>query len=454
MAIHKRTELESLLTAIAQTGPKQVYLCFGERYLCQRAADQIERSILKQRQGAVYAIDGHTEESDKLLSRLLTFSLLPGIQLYRVTDTRLFLSRTVCSDIWDKAVQAFQENKIERARKQLGSLMNIAAITADTANAFSAIAPDQWQKLFGFSHPGGDLSWADRLAGEMDPGKTGTAVDAGAEKLGQVIEQGFPPDNILILTTENVDKRKKLFTRIKAHGEIIDCSVAGGTSRAARNEQKEVVREMARRTLAEFNKTMDQKAFELLFERVGFYPVAIVSEVEKLALYSDERSRITIEDLDTMVARTREDAVFELTEALGNRDIRRSLIILNHLLIDGVHYLAILASLRNFFRKLLIFRCLQAADTPRWRKGINASEFQNSYLPVLKERGEWADLLKGHPYALFMSFKKARDFSPDGLKHTLSLLLAAEYRLKGTPIPPVIVLEELLLSVIRGTRRK
>ena len=212
---------------------------------------------------------------------------------------------------------------------------------------------------------------------------------------------------------------------------------------------------MARKTLAEFNKTIEKEAFERLFERIGFHPVAVVTEMEKLALYTGERPKITIDDLDTMVARTREDAVFELTEALGNKSLKNSMIIVNHLISDGIHSLAILASIRNYLRKLLIFRSMQSELTPVWKPTMNASEFQNSYLPDLKATGKWPDLLKGHPYALFMGFKKASEFSTQGLKDSLSLLLSAEYRLKGAPIPPIVVLEELLLSLIKmNTRNK
>jgi len=58
-------------------------------------------------------------------------------------------------------------------------------------------------------------------------------------------------------------------------------------------------------------------------------------------------------------------------------------------------------------------------------------------------------MLGGHPYALFMSFTKAQDFSCNQLKKWLTLLLEAEFRLKGSPISQQIVLEELFLSMLK-----
>ncbi|MBT8333808.1 MAG: DNA polymerase III subunit delta, partial [Deltaproteobacteria bacterium] len=183
-----------------------------------------------------------------------------------------------------------------------------------------------------------------------------------------------------------------------------------------------------------------------------FYPVAVVMEMEKLALFTENRSQITRGDLDLMVSRTREEALFELTDYLGKKDQQNTLIILNNLIQDGVHSLAILATLRNYLRKMMIFRSLQNTSPPEWSKQMNAHEFQNNYLPALKETTVYSKMLKGHPYALYMSFKKAADFSIESLKKSLTILLEAEYRLKGAPLPPRIILEELMISLISMTK--
>jgi DNA polymerase-3 subunit delta len=447
MPLHKRTELHTLLDKIAEGNHKQLYLCFGERYLCRQSAEQIEQKFLETGNGAVHTIDGSAEDNNKILSRILSFSLLPGMQIYRVNDSNLFLSKNISSQIWEKALKAHQQNKPRSAVRHLLALLKTAGINGGGRSVFSDISSDQWPKLFGFGQPGDNLDWADTLLAnsgvQSAPSPTNTA-----DRFLSAIEQGLPVNNILLLTTENIDKRKKLYNQIKKYGEIVDCSVTPGSSRNAVREQKEVVQEMVRNTLAQFNKTMEPRALELLFERLGFYPVGVIMEVEKLALYVGEREKITVNDIELLVARTREDAIFQLTEALGKKNRAQSLAILNNLTRDGVHSLAVIASIRNYFRKLLIFRSMQLMDDPAWVRNMNSNSFQNQYLPVLKEKGVWSELLKGHPYALFMSFSKASEFSLSGLKKALTLVLEAEYRLKGAPIPHNIVLEELLLSLI------
>jgi len=447
MPVHKRTEISHLLENITSGKQRQVFLCFGERYLCRQAAEQIEETLLHNRNGAVHTIDGSREDNNKILSRILSFSLLPGIQIYRVQDSSLFLSKNISSQIWEKARKAHQQNELKRAVRYLHNLAHAASADLDSTSPFSDISPDQWQKLFGFAHPGDDLGWADTLLAGSKRQAGSPGADA-AERFMSAIEQGLPADNILLLTAETIDKRKKLYSLIKEHGEIIDCSVTSGSSRSAVREQKEVVQEMVRKTLVQFNKAIDPRALELLFERVGFHPVGVVMEVEKLALFIEERPRITVSDINLMVARTREDAIFQLTEALGEKNRALSLKIFNNLVKDGIHSLAILASLRNYLRKMLIFRSFQLLSDPVWVRDMNANSFQNQYLPALKEKGVLNDLLKGHPYGLFMSFSKAAQFPVKALKQSLTLVLEAEFRLKSAPIPDYIVLEDLLLSVI------
>ena len=447
MPIRKRAELHTLLSDIEKGRRKQLYLCFGERYLCRQTADLIEETLVKTSTGTVHTIDGSAEENNRILSRILSFSLLPGIQIYRVNDSNLFLSKNIGSQIWDKALQAHQQNNSRSAARHLLDLLKTAAITPEGAPVFSGISSDQWQKLFGFAHPGDNLGWADRLLANsarqplLSPG-------TDADRFFAATEAGLPAHNIVLLTTENMDKRTKLYGSIKKHGEIVDCSVAPGSSRHAVREQKDVVKEMVATTLAQYDKTIEPRALELLFERVGFHPVAVVMEVEKLALFTDERKKISLGDIELLVARTREDAIFQLTEALGNKDRAASLSIFNNLIRDGIHSLAVLASIRNYFRKLLIFRSLMLGSDPPWMRNMTAGSFQNHYLPALKEKGVWGDLLGGHPYALFMSFSKASEFSVSVLQRSLCLVLEAEYRLKGSPIPHTIVLETLLLSLI------
>ncbi len=454
MALIKRTDLPALVKKMEQGEGEQykIFLFFGERYLCREAADSLQKSLLGMPAGGgVNGIDGDTEDSGRTLGQIMNFSLLPGLQIFRVTDSRLFHSKSVASAIWSKVEQARVAKKETACRRQLLSFISLAGLSLD--DSLTEIDAAQWQTLFGFARPAGNLTWADELLATVTPQKKNAGTGDIAARYVEAFKKGVPPNNILLLTAESVDKRKQFFTFIKKEGVVIDCSVVAGASAAAQKGQKDVLREMVMKSLAGFQKKMAPRAVELLFERVGFHPVAVAMETEKLALYVGDRDLITVEDLEAMVGRTREDALFELTDAFGKQQAARTFVLLHRLLEQGMHSLAILATMRNYLRKMLVFRSLQLGSEPSWQSGMNAGQFQKVYLPALKERGEWNDMLKGHPYALFMTFSKAQEFSCTVLKNWLGLLLKAEYRLKGSPLPPDLVLEELFLTMLKAKRQ-
>lgn len=450
MTLIKRAEFETALQDSSPLPNSQTFLFFGERYLCQTAAAKLEKRLLSDATGALHNIDGDQEDPNQTLASLMSFSLLPGRQIYHVADSRIFHSKTVISKVWEKAAQSYLNGRYDPALKHLQAMIQAVSLKIDGPETLSQIPGPEWKKVFGFDKPEGDLSWADSALFQSRGEIKATGASSVEQYIG-ALDKGFPNGNVLIITAETVDKRQRFFTYLKKNETIIDCSVTAGASNAAQGEQKQVLKEMMLQTAAKFNKKIDPRAVDTFFERVGFHPVAVATETEKLVHYVGERPNITLDDLTTMVGRSREDALYELTDAFSKRQLGKSLVLLSRLQEQGVHGLAILATMRNFIRKLLIYRSLQMDPSPTWHKGMSAKEFQSSYLPALKASGEWADLLGGHPYALYMSFTKAAEYSCLILKRWLSMLLTAEFNLKGSPLPPQLILEELFISMLKGT---
>lgn len=451
MPLYTRDTLPALLAQPA-TGASQVFLLFGERYLCQKAAEQLEQALLAQIGGTVHPIDGDQENIAATLARLRSFSLLPGRQLYRVTDTRLFLSKQVAKNIWDKALKAHADGKTDQAGRALRAFMESGGIDPRSLDQdLDTMPPAEWQQCFGFARPSDDLSWTrPYLATEQGKNgsvSTGSPTDP-AEILSHALTTGFPANNALILLAEDVDKRKKLFKLLKDEQIVIDLSVESGAGAKAQKEQKAVLLELVQQTLKEQDKTLAPGLADLLFERVGFHPVAVVMELRKVMLYLGERRQITRDDLDCLVGRTRQEALFELTAAITRRDREQALSIGDRLQENGIHPLAVVATLRNFVRGLLLCRALQEQPDLQFQSSMSAASFQQNCLPRLKERQQWKKELSGHPYALYMQFKSAASYSLPVLAGWMKLLLEAEFRLKGSPIAAAIVLQHLILSML------
>jgi DNA polymerase III subunit delta len=457
MSVYKRQEIPKFLNEIKQGDISQIYLLFGERYLCRNAAQELIDQLLpeKARQTtSLYHIDGDEEDVNRTLNLLKTFSLFSGRKIFWVSDTKLFYSKGIVKNVWDKACEKNERNEPEAATRYLLQMLNLAALSVQDMieEDISSLSAARWKTLFGFTKPPDNLAWVlDLLKGL--PSQTAPAKDLendAASRYMLAFEAGIPKDNILILLAEAVDKRKRLYKYIQEHGVILDLSVDPGSSSAAKRDQNKVVTELLHSTLAKYGKKIEPDTIPVFLERVGFHPVAAVMEAEKLALYVGDKDSITREDVDAIISRTREEALFELTEAVSEGRLEDGLLILEHLHSGGVHGLAILATLRNHIKKLLLVRSLQEVRSPSYAKSLSFPVFQKNYLPKLKDgREEWTNLLwKSHPYGLYMLFRQAARFGCQELQRGLKEILNAEYRMKGSPVDARLIMDNLLFNLI------
>ncbi len=452
MPLYSRESLPELFKQ-AGSAPTQVYLFFGERYLCRNAVEQLEQ-VLLQNGGTVHAIDGDREDSTTTLAKVRGYSLLPGRQLYRVVDTRLFHSKQVAKNIWERAQKAQTAGKPEQAARALRAFIESGGLSASSDNDLQAMGAGEWQQCFGFAKPGGDLSWTSPLLLDDQGSSAGSTATDPAEALMTVVKSGLPPANILLLLAEDVDKRKKLFKHLKEEQSIVDLSVESGSGAKAQKVQKAVLQELVQQTLAEQEKTLAPGLMDLLFERVGFHPVAVAMELRKVMTYVGERRQINRDDLDLLVGRTRQEALFELTGALSAGNLAQAMQIGARLQENGIHPLAVVATLRNYVRTLMLFRALLEQPEIGFQPSMPAAAFQNTCLVRLKEKEQWKKELSGHPFALYMQFKTASGFTLTTLAGWLQLLLKAELRLKGSPVAAETVLQHLLFSMLNRPTSK
>ncbi len=457
MSLYKRQDVPKLLEKIKHGETSQIYLLFGERYLCMNAAQELIDLLLPEeedRATSLLHIDGDKEDCKRTLNLLKTFNLFSGRKLFWVTDTKLFYSKGIAQSVWDKACEKNERDEPGQALRYLLQMLSIASVSPQemVAENIASLSASRWKTLFGFTRPQGDLSWARDLLADI-PADASPAKSEGMDSSTMytlAFEAGIPRENILILLAEAVDKRKRLYKYIKEHGVIIDLAVDPGFSAAAKREQDKVARELLHSTITGYGKDIESQTIPVFLERVGFHPVAVVMEAEKLALYVGDRAVITREDVDAVIGRTREEALFELNEAVTSGRLEDGLLILDHLQSSGVHGLAILSTLRNHLKKLLLVRSLQKLKFPAYTKSLPFPVFQKSYLPKLQEgREEWTNLLwKGHPYGLYMLFRQAAGFHCEDLQKGLKEILAAEYRLKGSSVDTRLIMDSLLFNLI------
>ncbi|MDH4320061.1 MAG: DNA polymerase III subunit delta [Desulfobulbaceae bacterium] len=452
----KRHELATLWQAIAAGDAPPVFLLHGERYLCREVAEELCRRLLpdeQQRASNLHGIDGDQEDPVATLHRLRTFSMLPGRQLFRVMDTRLFYSKEVAKTLWEKAKQAHEKKELKKAGRLAGQVLNLAGLDGDDAGGeLIGLAASRWRALLGFAKPEEKLDWFVEALAEAPPAagnKTAKAADI-ADLYMEAFEKGLPPNNTLILIAEAADKRTRLYKYLDKNATVIDLAVDTGASTAARKDQDALLEDLIRKTLTEMGKKIDPRALPLLLDRVGFHPVAAVMETEKLCLSVGDAPHITIDDLEAMIGRTREEALFAFTEAVATRNLDSALALMGRLRENQIHPLVIVSGLRNHLRKLLFIRALEAQNDPPYHPGGDFNAFQRGYLAQLKAaRPEWPKMLAGHPFVVYKLFQQAERFSVAALKAALAEILAAEYRLKGSGLPEEAILENMLFRILQ-----
>ncbi|MBU0484602.1 MAG: DNA polymerase III subunit delta [Proteobacteria bacterium] len=450
MPVYKRSDTLKLFKAIKQGEILPVYLVFGERHLCRQTANELIELLLPEQtqRNNLRVIDGDQEEPRKTLNQLRTYSLFAGRTVIKVNDSKLLYSKVIAKTIWNKAEEAFEAKDLELTGRYLKQLLIMGRLASDEMADLSAA---KWKSVFGFAKPQGNLKWVQEITATTDtpnnppPSEKNEAADLFLSAL----EEGLPSGNILLLIAEAVDKRKRLYKYISEHGAVVDLTVEAGFSRAADKEQQEVLSEIVQKTLAGFGKKLEPRALPIFLERIGFHPVAAERESEKLALYVGDQNTITIEDLNAIIGRTREEALFELTEALANRNLSETMVIAARLQENGTHPLVIISGVRNHMKKLLIVRSLQDIADPSYVPGLSYGAFQKGYLERLKQqRIEWPSSLPSHPYALFMMFQKAEKFSTTKVRNCFSDILDAEFRLKGSGLPPALILENMFFKIL------
>jgi DNA polymerase-3 subunit delta len=248
-------------------------------------------------------------------------------------------------------------------------------------------------------------------------------------------------------TGEKVDKRVKGYKGLAKRGVVVELN------RQDADDLAHWLREQAELDGVK----LSPDAAQLLLQRVGEDMQTLRNELDKAVLYCLDKKRIDAADLERLVGKSREDAVWSVSEAVAARDAVTALQLLEDLLATGTYPLVILTLLIRQARHLLQARLLwERAGSPRFH-GIGgfrsqvASTFQTGAFG-----GGPDDVTTIHPFASFKRFEMAQGHDVAELREVLVRVRRADRDAKtGATAGPREVLEELVLDLCaaRGTGR-
>jgi DNA polymerase-3 subunit delta len=332
-----------------------------------------------------------------------------------------------------------------------------------------------------------DGTWLDTIIGYCQEYRLSIpAPEDDCTLLQTAIEKGFPKNNHLIITAESVDKRRALFKAISQKGMIIDCSVPRGERRADKMAQEGVLIEKMSSMLKASGKKMDKPAYLALYQMTGFDLRTFSNNLEKLINYVGDNDTITVDDVGSVLKRTKKDPIFDMTNAISDRNIERSLFYMNSILSAELHPLQILAAITNQIRKLLLVKdFVESPSGSNWHAGCSYNRFQSSVMPdivaydnelsALVERWEQSlshtqkdeaektlkrrekkfttDLLIArrpkNAYPVYQLFLKSECFTKDDLADALELLNQADTQIKSTGQDPKLILERAIFGICK-----
>ena len=147
------------------------------------------------------------------------------------------------------------------------------------------------------------------------------------------------PSTVLVAQTSKVDKRQKLYAAAAKHGFL-------HVLEAPRQVAPWIRAEAEARGVA-----LDVRAVSRLADAVGNDLSRLALVIDQLALYAGER-KVTADDVDDLVADTRERSVFELTDAIGAGDLAAALAAVSALCDQKDSAIGVVSMLARHMRQL------------------------------------------------------------------------------------------------------
>ena len=205
------------------------------------------------------------------------------------------------------------------------------------------------------------------------------------------------PSTVVVGVASKLDKRIKLYAQLSRKGFL---------------HVLEAPRQLAPWVRAEAKQQgvqLEASAISRLVDAIGDDLSRLALTVGQLGLYAGPRP-VTADDVDELVADTRERTVFELTDAIGAADRPRALAAVAALCDQRESAVGVVVMLARHVRQLALVYTLRDTNVPR---------------------PSWASLLGVPPFVVDKLASQARSYSPAALSTATQRLANADRALKG-----------------------
>lgn len=225
---------------------------------------------------------------------------------------------------------------------------------------------------------------------------------------------------LLVFIAEKPDMRKKFFSILKKKATLMHCP----------HPREGELASWIRRAAKKAGLDLSEEVVWFLKEHLGRDLLAIHQEIEKLALFCAGESDSEIKTVSMALAQEiigdgRSHTIFELTDAVGNKNCEKALMLLGKLLSEGAHPLFILTMLVRLWRQMAIAKDL-----------IDSGQAE----AVAKRLPMPPSVLQGF-------LRQVRQWKQDEIQLAFEQALSVDSQLKGGTLSARSVLETLLLDL-------
>jgi len=239
---------------------------------------------------------------------------------------------------------------------------------------------------------------------------------AGFEKALAEHVPSMPDSTVLVLLVDEViDAANPLVKVAEKHGKVVQCTLPKGAalenwiSKRAKSNGVEI----------------SSEARSLLANCVGNHLRLLSNEIDKLASYVGGGKTINADDVRKLSAQVQEARIFDLTDALAQRNRKKALNILHDLLADGEPPIKLISTIIFQVRTLLLTKELA-------QKGMRSPQI--------------ASTIGIAPFMADKALRQVGNFSVPQLENAYRQLLATDAALKRSRIEPEMALDLLVIN--------
>ncbi|TCT16364.1 DNA polymerase III delta subunit [Natranaerovirga pectinivora] len=227
--------------------------------------------------------------------------------------------------------------------------------------------------------------------------------------------ENIPSSTYLIFVEDEIDKRSKIYKTVQKKGYAVEFNQL--------NEQE--IKQWLRITTNKNNVNINNDVADYFIYTVGMDMATIDKELEKLISYTLGKNEITKEDIDSISTKQIENKIFDMINAIGEKNKEKAIVLYHDLLMLKEPPLRIIFMLVRQFRMLLQVKSLVNA-------GVNEYE-------ITSKLGLRSFIVKN-------CIRQVRNFKVERIKEALNDCLEYEGLIKTGRIEDKLGVEIIILK--------